>query len=179
MDALSLAAGIDTMVGLLTEALERGKEMTAETSPTVSIALRIPGNWRHPEEMFERIPQGHRVTDDRLVLPDQTEIEIFPMPPDGKFASIFRSTLRRAANPRELEVVDQYTVNVGLKGPGGSLESARKMMKAGAAIIQAGGAGVFIDNSALSHGGENWVDMAEGKKKVSDTFLVDWVVWGG
>jgi len=34
-------------------------------------------------------------------------------------------------------------------------------MHAAAAIIRAGGAGVFIDNSALSHGGQNWLEMAE------------------
>jgi hypothetical protein len=35
------------------------------------------------------------------------------------------------------------------------------MMQAGAAVVQAGGAGVFIDNSTLAHGGRNWVEMAE------------------
>jgi hypothetical protein len=35
------------------------------------------------------------------------------------------------------------------------------MMQAAAAIVQAGGAGVFIDNCALAHGGQNWLDMTE------------------
>jgi hypothetical protein len=35
------------------------------------------------------------------------------------------------------------------------------MMEAGAAVIRAGGAGVFIDNCALAHGGEDWIRMAE------------------
>ncbi len=105
------------------------------------------------------MPDGYRVTGDRLLLPDQTELEIAPMPPDGEFPSIFRSTLRRPANPEELEIVDRYTVNVALTGPGGSLDSARKMMQAAAAIIQAGGAGVFVDNSGLSHGAESWSYM--------------------
>lgn len=152
--------------------------MAAETRPTVSIALRIPGCWRHPVEMLERIPHGYRITDHHLLLPDQTEIEIFPMPPDGEFASIFRSTLRRPASPQELKVVGRYTVNVGLKGPGGSLESARKMMQAGAAIIQAGGAGVFVDNSALSHGGTNWVDMAEDGDSDAVSFAFVGIVRG-
>jgi hypothetical protein len=65
------------------------------------------------------------------------------------------------ATPEELAIVDRYTVNVALSGHGGSLESARKMMQAGAAIIQAGGAGVFIDNSGLTHGAESWLYMTE------------------
>jgi hypothetical protein len=52
-------------------------------------------------------------------------------------------------------------VNFCISGPGGSLESALTMMQAGAALIKAGGAGVFIDNSALAHGGQDWISMAE------------------
>jgi len=35
------------------------------------------------------------------------------------------------------------------------------MMRAGAAIVRAGGAGVFIDNSGLAHGGQGWLAMTE------------------
>ena len=132
-----------------------------ETAMNVRTTLRIPGNWTHPGELLERIPEGYQLTPDALILPDRTEIEFFPMPPDDQFAGIFRSSLRRPASAEELQVVDSYTVNVGLTGPGGSLASARAMMQAGAAIIQAGGAGVFIDNSALSHGAENWLFMTD------------------
>jgi hypothetical protein len=52
-------------------------------------------------------------------------------------------------------------VNVFLSGPGGSMEAARAMMRAGAAVVRAGGAGVFIDNSALAHGGRHWLEMTE------------------
>lgn len=58
-------------------------------------------------------------------------------------------------------MVERYTVNVALSGPGGSLESAFAMIEAGAAIIEAGGAGVFIDNSLLAHGGEDWLEIAD------------------
>jgi hypothetical protein len=35
------------------------------------------------------------------------------------------------------------------------------MMQAGAALVRAGGAGVFIDNGALAHGGQHWLAMTE------------------
>src|SRR5262249_44652020 len=35
------------------------------------------------------------------------------------------------------------------------------MMRAGAAVVRAGGAGVFIDNSTLAHGGRHWLEMTE------------------
>ena len=35
------------------------------------------------------------------------------------------------------------------------------MLQAGAAVIRAGGAGVFTDNSLLAHGGTHWIEMAD------------------
>ena len=35
------------------------------------------------------------------------------------------------------------------------------MMQAGAALVRAGGAGVFIDNSTLAHGGQHWLEMTD------------------
>ena len=72
-----------------------------------------------------------------------------------------------------MEIVNGYTVNVGLTGPGGSIQAALTMLQAGAAIAQAGGAGVFIDNSGLAHGAGNWIQMAEdgGPDAISYAFV--------
>ena len=131
------------------------------TDNTPKITLRIPGDWSHPGELLERLPDGVRLTPEALILPNGPEIDFFPMAPDGEFARIFESACRRPPGDDELAVVGRYTVNVGLTGPGGSLESALTMMQAGAAIVRAGGAGVFIDNSALAHGGDDWIKMTD------------------
>ena len=125
------------------------------------ITLRIPGDWAHPGELLERLPDGFRLTPEALILPDGTKIDFFPMPPDGQFPRIFASSCRRPPTPDELAVLGRYTVNVGLCGPGGSLEAAVAMMQAGTAIVRAGGAGVFIDNSGLAHGGGDWLTMTD------------------
>lgn len=127
----------------------------------MEITLRIPGDWAHPGELLERLPDGFRLTPDSLVLPDGTKIDFVPMPPDDQFPGIFESSCRRPPTADELAIVARYTVNVGLTGPGGSLESALTMMQAGAAIVRAGGAGVFNDNSGLAHGGGDWIAMTE------------------
>jgi hypothetical protein len=127
----------------------------------VEVTLRVPGQWSHPGELIEALPAGYRLTPDTLIMPDGTKIEFNPMPPDGQFAQIFRSSCRRPPTEDELGQIDDYTVNVGLSGPGGSLEAARSMMKAGAAIVKAGGLGVFNDNSGLAHGGQNWLYMTD------------------
>ena len=132
-----------------------------ETAAPVTIKLRIPGQWSHPKELVERLPAGCRLTPESLVLPDATEFEFGAAAADDQFAQIFRSSCRQPATDEELASVDSYKVNVFLSGPGGSLPAAHAMMRAGVAIVRAGGAGVFIDNSTLAHGGQNWIDMCD------------------
>lgn len=132
-----------------------------QTNDSVTIALRIPGEWSHPGELLERLPAGVQLTPETLILPGGAKVDFIPMAPDEVFPGIFESSCRRPPSDEERAIVGRYTVNVGLTGPGGSLESALTMMEAGAAIVRAGGAGVFIDNSGLAHGGEHWLQMTE------------------
>src|SRR5258708_3293021 len=128
-----------------------------EPAAPVEIALRIPGKWSHPGELIQRLAAGCRLTPEALILPDKSEVGFGAMAADGQFAQIFRSSCRQPATEEELATVAGYTVNVFLSGPGGSMQAARRMMQAGAAMVRAGGAGVFIDNSALAHGGGHCV----------------------
>lgn len=146
--------------------------MSATNEP-VRVTLRIPGAWAHPGELIERLPDGFRLTPEALVMPDGVELEFNPMPPDDEFPQIFQSSCRRPATGEELATVARYTVNACLSGPGGSMETARTMLRAGAAIVRAGAAGVFIDNSGLAHGGGHWIEMAEdgGPDAVSFAFV--------
>jgi hypothetical protein len=127
----------------------------------VTVGFRIPGQWSHPKDLIGRLPADHRLTPDALFLPDGTEIGFGAVRADNQFAQIFRSSCRQQPTDAELAAVDRYTVNVYLMGPGGSMQVARTMMQAAAAVIRAGGAGVFIDNSALAHGGQHWLDMTD------------------
>jgi hypothetical protein len=132
-----------------------------EPAAPVEVTLRIPGKWSHPQELIRGLPSGFRCAADALVLPDATRVELGVMGADDQFAGIFRSSCRSPATDDELATVDGYTVNVLLSGPGGSLPAARTMMQAAAAVVRAGGAGVFIDNSAVAHGGQKWLEMTE------------------
>jgi hypothetical protein len=132
-----------------------------EPAAAITIALRIPGKWSHPRELIQRLPAGCRLTGEELILPDATQVGFGAMAADDQFAQIFRSSCRQPATEDELATVNGYTVNVLLSGPGGSMQAARTMMQAGAAVVRAGGAGVFIDNSTLAHGGGHWLEMTE------------------
>lgn len=143
------------------------------STPAVTITFRIPGQWLHPRELVERLPAGYRLTPDTLFMPDGTEIEFWAAPADGQFAEIFRRSCRDQPTAEEMAAVDHYTVNVFLAGPGGSLAAARTMMKAAAAVVRAGGAGVFIDNSTVAHGGQQWLAMTDdgGPDALSFAFI--------
>jgi hypothetical protein len=139
----------------------RGENKMNDPVTPIEIVLRIPGRWAHPGELMQRLSSGYRLTPEALILPDATRVEFVPMQPDGQFPQIFRSSCRRPATDDELKTVAGYKVNIGLSGPGGSMQAARTMMQAGAAIVRAGGAGVFIDNSGLAHGGLAWLEMTD------------------
>lgn len=148
------------------------------TSDSPTITLRIPGAWSDPGDLISRLPAGFRLTPEALFLPDGRRIEFVPMPADGQFPAIFRSSCRRPAADRELATVDRYSVNVGLNGPGGSLEAALTMMQAAAAIVRAGGAGVFVDNSVSAHGGGDWIAMTDDGSPDAISFAFASIVSG-
>jgi hypothetical protein len=141
--------------------MKNAKVSDKPTAPSVIVDLRIPGPWSHPRDLIERLPDSCHATPQALILPDGARIDLGFLPPDDQFPGIFRSVCRRPPTEKELATVDGYTVNVTLSGRGGSMESARTIMKAAATMVRAGGAGVFIDNSALAHGGELWIEMTE------------------
>lgn len=149
------------------------------------IVLRIPGLWSKPEELMAALPQGAALappTDPDahfalLMMPDGGSVEVNVLPADDEFAGVFASSCQRAPSQRDREVIENYKVNVCLSGPGGSFEAAHRMMRAGAVILQASGAGVFIDNSGLAHGSDDWHTLTNDPDNSPEG---DWggVFWG-
>lgn len=128
------------------------------------ITFRIPGMWEHPSQLATKLPKGYSLEPEdapgRLILPDKSSIEFRAVPADDEFAAIFADACQRPPSKKDQQTIENYRVNVLLTGPGGSLEAAHRMMKVGAAIIKAGGAGVFIDNSGVAHGSDDWLKLA-------------------
>jgi hypothetical protein len=155
------------------EGIQMTKSKMNKSDPSVIVDLRIPGRWSHPKDLIARLPRNCHFTREALILPDGARIDLGVLPRDGQFPEIFRSVCRQPPTEEELATADGYTVSVTLSGKGGSMEAAHMIMKAGAAIVRAGGAGVFIDNSALAHGGEHWIEMTEagGPEALSFAFV--------
>lgn len=144
----------------------------------VTIKVRIPGVWAHPGELVDALPEGVRITPEQLILPSGEEFELIPLPPDDQFAEIFYSSCRQPPSREERTKVNYYSVNICLQGPGGSMEAARLMMQAVAVVIRAGGAGVFIDNCGLAHGGGLWLEMLEDGSSDAVSYAFAAIVMG-
>ncbi len=118
------------------------------------------------------------MTPEALILPDGARIDLGFLPPDDRFPGIFRSSCRQSPTDEELAGVNGYTVKATLSFNGGSMEAPRTIMEAGAAMVRAGGAGVFIDNSALAHGGQRWLEIAEDGRPDALSFALVAIVQG-
>ena len=128
--------------------------------PELTTTFRIPGRWDGPEDFASRLPAGCRVEGDALTLEGGAAARIVPAAPDGEFAAVFEGSCRRPLGADEREDLRGYAVNILLTCPAGSAEKAAEAMRLAAAVVEAGGAGVFIDNSGLSHGAADWLAMA-------------------
>jgi hypothetical protein len=129
---------------------------------TPEVTLRIPGTWSRPEDFYERLPRGCRCNATGLVLADGTEFELHVMPSDKEFPRIFAGSCPKTPTEDERERIEHFKVNICLTGPGGSVAAAKKLMEGAAAILRAGGAGVFVDNSGIAHGATDWHQLYEG-----------------
>jgi hypothetical protein len=120
------------------------------------VTLRIPGAWREPAEFFDNLPSDCRLTEHGLVLADGSEFELNALPADAEFPGIFAGSCPKLPLDEEREQIENYRVNICLTGRGGSIEAAKRIMEAAAAVLAAGGAGVFVDNSGIAHGATDW-----------------------
>ena len=122
--------------------------------------VRIPGVWEHVGELRRKLPEGYRLTSRWLDMPDGSRVEYFAKPPDGEFVPTFGRSCRELPTCEERQRIEDYTVNFCLSMPVGNREAAVRLMTAVSAILRAGGAGVFVDNSGVSHGASAWLALS-------------------
>ncbi len=128
--------------------------------PRVEVTLRIPGLWQQPDEVDRALPIGYRLVEGKLHLPDEMTLDVGATPADDEFADLFRNGCQYPPSDEDQQKILNYKTNVLLSGPGGSMGAAKRMLDAGRAIIHAGGAGVFVDNSGMAHGSDDWLALA-------------------
>lgn len=126
----------------------------------LEVFLRIPGPWRRSRELQSRLPEGYHFDGDRLATPVGS-VELQTLPVDQEFPNIFRMSCRRPLQRKEDSGLAHYAMNVAVIARAGSMTAVQQVLKATAGLIQAGGFGVFIDNSLLAHSGSDWLELAD------------------
>jgi len=124
------------------------------------VSMRVPGPWNSIDELVKRLPRGWKHEREVLIPADGPPVFIEMMPADDDFPGIFQMSSRRPPSKEELHRIKKYRSNAGVSGPGGSLYAAKHLLQTGAAIIRAGGAGVFVDNGLIAHGASDWLELA-------------------
>lgn len=133
------------------------------------IVMRVPGMWRSVKALRKALPKQIKLRNGRLTIPDETDFELVFMKADGEFPRVFATACRDTPKLSERKILNNYRANAVLVGPGGSIECAVNMLRAAAALIDAGGAGAFIDNSTLAHGGQMIKQFVESSELVDST----------
>ena len=126
------------------------------------IQLRIPGPWASQQQFMDAVTRantGYEFGEGGLVDPRSgRRFTIGASDPDDQIAGLFAHTGRLPK--QEVKKIAAHRVKVHLHGPGGSVDAAKAMMAAAAALIKAGGYGVFVDNSGNAHGRDDWLALA-------------------
>ena len=139
--------------------------------PAVEIALRVPGPWDSPEAFDAALPDGYRLGGDGETLwlytsPDADggepgRVPLYIHPFDAEFVDVFAGGVGRLPSEADRAGVEQHSVLICPVFPGGSPERAAAALRHTAAVIRAGGVGVFVDNSGLAHGSDDWLALAD------------------
>lgn len=128
----------------------------------VEIVLAVPGKWLNRAEVvaaLARKGRGYRLAGERLTNPatgDSFDLEIAGHDPD--LMETFIPAGRERLSLPDFAALDNHTYTLYLTGPGGSLESARRIMDAAAALLWAGGLTVLVESSGAVHTAAQWLD---------------------
>jgi hypothetical protein len=126
--------------------------------------LRIPGRWISPKQLAEQMPGRYRLEpyqeDFVLITPDGNRYFVEMKPADDEFVEIFASGCGREPLEEEIEGIEHYTFNACVRFPVGTVDLCRLMLLHSNAILDAGGFGVFVDNSGIAHGRSDWNKLA-------------------
>ncbi len=129
------------------------------------IQLRVPGPWHKPQALFEALERdgdGWQVDEHGALTHAATgrKVTLSVTPHDDDLGEVFRGGHHDRMTKEELDRVENHAVKVHVESPGGSAEAARLAVEAAAALVRAGGFGVFVDNSGACHGPGDFLKLA-------------------
>lgn len=128
----------------------------------VEIVLAVPGNWLNRAGIVTAIAKkgrGYLLAGDILSNPatgENFDLEIAGHDPD--LIETFIPAGRGLLSLQDFAALDHHTFTLYLTGPGGSLETARQIMDAGAALLWSGGIALRVESSGTVHSAGQWLN---------------------
>jgi len=128
----------------------------------MKIIVGIPGCWSTREAIAEAVNAraAFKLDGDKLRESKSgkaLEVDIYEHDPRLKQAFVGASFSHPLA-PDELEAIGKHTFTVYLLGTPG-LANARRMLRAAAALLDAGGLAVKVETSGVAHSAERWREL--------------------
>ncbi|WP_295965499.1 hypothetical protein [uncultured Xanthomonas sp.] len=124
------------------------------------IVLCIPGPWPDRADLFARIVQdsgGYLFAGHVLMHMDSGQAcELQYEPHDARMAGAFAAAGPHWRGSADMARIGTHASVVYLIGAGGSRVRAETMMRAAAALLDAGGLGVKVESSGVAHSPADW-----------------------
>jgi hypothetical protein len=140
-------------------------------SNTPEVVLCIPGPWEGSSALVEEIAASGTgyVLEGKVLRDTETGFacELVLQRADPGLAADFARAGPHWAKTEAMADIATHRTIAYLAGPGGARAAADAMMRAGAAIIDAGGMGVKVDSSGIAHAAAYWIDMCEQLDQLS------------
>lgn len=132
------------------------------------IVLAIPGFWTDRSDLVQRIAlesEGYLFAGVILLnsnTHDHWELNVLEA--DQKIMRTLSLTGQGSITSVQFNAITEHTMVCELSGEAGSLVSATQIANAGAALIRAGGAAVYVESAGKSHSDIDWLRLCDSKK---------------
>jgi len=138
----------------------RGKlARMAPPLPGITITLAIPQS--SPSEPHQASPDGSTPDERGFRDPEGRHYRVDALPQDDEFTDIVLGGCTHQPSKQEIKRMRAAPTLIKVTGPGGSEAAAATMLGVGAALVDAGAAGILVDNSGNGHGADDWLALAE------------------
>lgn len=128
--------------------------------PALEMVLCIPGPWPDRDACFKAVMQdsgGYLMLGDSLLhVASSFKCALEFQGPDPEIERAFSASASDWRDTPEMRAIAEHRSVVYLIGQGGTRATAEAMIRASAALLDAGGLGVKVENSGLAHPVEKW-----------------------
>lgn len=129
----------------------------------MTAVIGVPGYWKNKEEVMQQITAHNNefICVGSTLINTKTqalfEIEVYDHDPDLKISYAYCG--RRTFTDKDVQAVDKHTYTVYIIGESGSPALAYELVKAGGAVLNAGGIAVKIESSGVAHLKKDWLNF--------------------